>query len=358
MRTITAVNVNDAYRAGLRLLHTEGRVQESRNGPVRVVPYPVTTRYQYPTQRVLFDAQRNANPFFHLFEAIWMLAGRNDLKSLTYFLPSFAEFSDDGKTLYGAYGHRWRSWISGDEIWDTKLDQLDDLIHILRTNPHDRRAVLAMWDPNRDLGADSKDIPCNDMIKFRIIDGALDMYVFNRSNDAIYGCYGANAVHFSFLQEYMAAMIGVKVGAYEQISTDFHAYVAKPYRWDQYWPLEDQSNWANPYLIHAYQVHPLVAEPTTFNAELYRVAQLVADETFAGSDLHEFQNPFFVRIARPMYQAFRLYKGGEPRVAAEYLHEYAGLTPNDNFDWIAAGIQWLLRVHVKRQVKSIRRDTE
>ena len=34
-----------------------------------------------PTKELLFDPDRDANPFFHFMEGLWMLAGFNDLKS-------------------------------------------------------------------------------------------------------------------------------------------------------------------------------------------------------------------------------------------------------------------------------------
>jgi hypothetical protein len=52
----------------------------------------------------------------------------------------------------------------------------------------------------------------------------LDLTVCCRSNDAIWGAHGANAVHFSVLQEYLAARIGVGVGTMYQWSNNYHAY--------------------------------------------------------------------------------------------------------------------------------------
>jgi hypothetical protein len=58
----------------------------------------------------------------------------------------------------------------------------------------------------------------------RVIKHFLDMMITCRSNDIVYGAYGANAVHFSILQEYMAGRIGVEVGKMEQVSFNYHAY--------------------------------------------------------------------------------------------------------------------------------------
>ena len=210
MYVINARNVNDAYNQGLIHLLKEGEVQDTRAGQVIVLPYPLTTVYEKPTERVLFDPVRDANPFFHLFESLWMLSGRNDATWLDQFVSDFSvRFAEDDGMQHGAYGYRWRNHFYN--------DQLPVLIDILKTNNNDRRAVLTMWDPASDLGVrDKKDIPCNSQAFLRVRKGSsgpvLDITVCCRSNDAIWGAYGANAVHFSVLLEYLARMIGVGVG--------------------------------------------------------------------------------------------------------------------------------------------------
>src|SRR5258708_2083148 len=82
---------------------------------------------------------RDANPFFHVMETLWMLAGRNDLPWLVRFNKRFASYSDDGgATQPGAYGYRWRNYFGHDQLMDIILE--------LKQNPDSRRVVLAMWD--------------------------------------------------------------------------------------------------------------------------------------------------------------------------------------------------------------------
>ena len=208
MKVITARNINDAFRLGVDffLEKTNYREQESRNGLTLEAIEPVATVYQKPTERVLFCEKRDANPFFHFIEGLWMIHGRNDLRPLTFFVESMRDFSDDNETLWGAYGWRWREYFD--------KDQLEIIIAMLRRDPDDRRAVLQMWDVKEDLDRDGKDVPCNTNIYFKVRDKKLNMTVCNRSNDMLWGAYGANAVHMSMLQEYMASRIEVAVGEY------------------------------------------------------------------------------------------------------------------------------------------------
>jgi len=228
--SIQARNVQEAYVLGSRLVREHGVREETRNGPALVVPWPVVTVYERPDERVLLDPARDANPFFHLMESIWMLAGRNDVASIGRFLGTLKKYSDDGEIYHGAYGHRWRVHFESSDFGGRYLDQLARIIELLRANPGDRRIVLQMWDPTWDLGRQGADFPCNTQIYFRVRQDAddysrLDMTICNRSNDAVWGAYGANAVHMSVLQEFVAAACGLALGHMYQLSNNLHGYL-------------------------------------------------------------------------------------------------------------------------------------
>lgn len=214
-------DVNEAFYHFCQQFSTDHgwTVQDSRNGKVRRMYDPVLCAYSEPWNRVLFSPVRDANPFFHLAECYWMLEGCNDVKTLQHYNSRMADFSDNGRTFHGAYGHRWR------HHW--KIDQLSRLCTHLRRDPDSRRAVLQMWDPDTDLCSDSKDLPCNLCVIFETTPhpGAkLNMTVVNRSNDMVWGMLGANFVHFTFLQEVMAFELGIDPGQYCHFTTNLHVY--------------------------------------------------------------------------------------------------------------------------------------
>jgi hypothetical protein len=76
-----ARTVSEALSQGLHAIRIHGIAKPSRVGDVLVMPRPIMTEYADPTNRVLFSPMRDANPFFHVMETLWMLAGRNDLAS-------------------------------------------------------------------------------------------------------------------------------------------------------------------------------------------------------------------------------------------------------------------------------------
>ena len=339
MHVIEARNVNDALIQGMIDIEEYAQKRESRNGPVLVMPEPVTTRYSHPTERVLFNAARDANPFFHFFEGLHMIAGCNDVASLAHYVKRMETFSDDGVTLHGAYGYRWRHHFGH--------DQLPTIIDNLITNPEDRRNVLQMWDSRVDLGRNGKDVPCNTQIYFtRDYQGKLDMTVCCRSNDMIWGAYGANVVHMSMLQEYMAAGIGCEVGIYYQISNNFHAYC------DSYKPLKRGMGDLNQikscmYGLEMASPYPMVTIPIEqWDQEL----KMFMDEGLVLG----FKDPFFRCVANPILQAHYAYKnmdGPERYTRAVEILKGCFAT-----DWRIACQDWLKRRQVKAYVKARAED--
>jgi len=334
MLVIKARNVHEALPEALHLLAREGVERESRNGKVLVVPQPVTTLYLKPKERVLFWPERNANPFFHFYEALWMLGGRNDVASLTRFVKRMAQFSDDGITFHGAYGHRW--WVHFGIAQPLIIGQR------LRENHDDRRQMLQVWDVNADLPVQEgkRDLPCNTVAHFQIVNGELDMTVFNRSNDIIWGTYGANAVHFSYLQEFIAAVAEVCVGRYWQVSDNWHGYRTTV---DPLFCLAEKRRMPpdlgpiNPY--DNLEPSPLIN--TDYNTWLSDL-QMFLDE---GTAAMGYRDRFFRRVALPMLMVHDAYKN----LADPARHELAiELTKRiEAKDWRKAAQEWLERRHKK-----------
>jgi len=347
MFTIHVSNVNYAWLDAIKLIQQYGVPEDSRAGRVSVMPGPVTTIYNQPRQRVLFDAVRDANPVFHLHEALWMLAGRNDATGLDIFVSDFsARFAEEDGRQHGAYGYRWRNHFTNvRDFAGVDMDQVDVVVDMLARDPGTRQAVIAMWDAEVDLDQPRlKDKPCNTHIYLRLritprTAGAsasglmvqadlreLDMAVMCRSNDIVWGCYGANAVHFSILQEYLAARMGVEMGRLTQFSFNWHMYSATKH-------LADIVG-AEAGIMGGYPgTVPLVTCPNTFDAE---VAAYVQDPSLA--TLGEFDNEFLTRTAWPMYMANIERKAGNTATSALTWAESIQAP-----DWRKATMAWLER---------------
>lgn len=196
-----------------------GRVREFTNAQIVITD---------PQQREVLTLNRKANVFAQIAETMWVLSGRNDVEWLSAYLPRAKDYSDDGETWRGGYGPRIRDWQAIDEHGiNLHTDQLAHVVDLLRADPLSRRAVIAIYDPARDIPA-GKDVPCNDFLQFQNRNGALHLTVTVRSNDVMWGWSGINAFEWSTLQEIVAHLLGIAVGTLTFNIGSLHLY-------DQHW---------------------------------------------------------------------------------------------------------------------------
>lgn len=334
MKVLSTTSVDEALRLGMMYLNSEATIisRDSRAGQVLEAPTPVTTVYKNPTHRVLTCKERDANPFFHFFEALWMLRGDQDVEFLSWFNSKIRQFSDNDVTFHGAYGYRWR------HHWE--MDQLEDCITLLTRDAQTRRVVLCMWDPVADLGAESRDIPCNDIIFFKRIGFQLRMTICCRSNDAIWGAYGANAVHFSMLMEYVAGRCGLNVGWMTQISDSLHVYTDNP-QWETLRHLSIAGPY--PYEDGIIKPYPLmnITKAQYWDKDLDHFMLWFRREwnrdDFEGEPDYPYANSFFTDVAQPMAVTWWLHKKKMPGGGLATVREIKAS------DWCLACEEWLRR---------------
>lgn len=365
-------NVNDAFTWFVRSIH-DGYLQttkkSSRAGDVLQVDEPMIITYEKPLERVLFNKARDGNPFFWLYESLWMLAGCDNVDSLAYYNSRMIEHSDDGNTLNGAYGYRWRhhydyyvNTVGGFETsrGSESTDQLKVLIDHLKARPESRRAVLQMWNVEDDLLKidSSKDVCCNLSVLFSLrlkdeiktfpdfspdhwptakCNYLLDMTVFNRSNDLIWGTLGSDYVNFSFLQEYVAANLGVDVGKYHQVTNNLHVYINnfKPDEWlnKSNQPTIKQQTYDDGFM----KTRRLVSNINVFDEEVQRFVECNGNYRGQSSFPTAWFNSFLDCIAQPMCNAFHMHKLRDYPAALSWIEAIS------DDDWRTTSRQWIQR---------------
>jgi hypothetical protein len=157
------------------------------------------------------------------------------------------------------------------------------------------------------------------------------MQVNCRSNDIIWGAYGANAVHFSFLQEWLAWAIGVRVGVFYQVSFNYHIY-------EHHWPLmdlipiSDKAPYTNPFEPVSYI--PLNQDGVDALKFLEEV------ENFVGNRDINVESDFLNAVVIPLIDIWDIHKQGEnPMYAFEHVAEC---------DWKQASMEWIKRAWDKK----------
>ncbi|AIX13049.1 thymidylate synthase [Erwinia phage phiEa2809] len=227
---IKVQNNNHLFTKAVWAIRTQGEDSASGNSQVnndatRFIDEVFSATVANPRDRWLSVPGRNSSALAAIGETFWVLAGRNDVEFMQRLLPKNAgKFSDDGVTWRAAYGPR--IYAHG---------QLDSVIDRLRKNPNTRQAYLTLYDPalDSDQGLEkshpegkavTKDMVCNFALAFNIKDNKLNMTVFNRSQDVLWGMSTINFIEFSILQEIVANILEVDLGVYRLVSNNLHFY--------------------------------------------------------------------------------------------------------------------------------------
>lgn len=219
--------INHAIPALFNRLLREGREVPSRNGATMELPFTGITLTEGTAREILIPGRKH-NLAAQIAETMWVLSGRNDIEWLSQYLPRAKDYSDDGKTWRGGYGKRIRNWgyVAGDgpgDYSEESIDQLQHVVGMLKSDPATRQAVISIYDPAIDIQP-GKDIPCNDFLHFLSREGTLDLHVFVRSNDMMWGWSGINVFEWSSLLEIVAGLTGLEVGSLHFSISSFHLY--------------------------------------------------------------------------------------------------------------------------------------
>ena len=176
------------------------------------------------------------------------------------------------------------------------------------------------------------------------------MTVCNRSNDMLWGAYGANAVHMSMLQEYLASRLEIAVGEYTQISDSFHVYQNDVWERCKELGVIDIYSWRSTKNDYEYikqkDLVPLITHSKTFQWELNLFFETFDDvittgKTFSTKEyigsgpIKTFQNPSIRDIAIPMVNAYLFHK------RRRYEDSYAWINKIKAYDWMKACFEWV-----------------
>jgi thymidylate synthase len=209
---ISAATADDLLRAVLsRLLKLNTPIAPSR-GPASELG-GVMLRLRNPRAR-LSRTETKGKLFSCLGELFWYLAKTNDLKFITYYLSHYEKESEDGRTVYGAYGPRLFAFKGSSPVASA--------IELLNRNPASRRAVIPLFEAS-DIVEKHKEVPCTCLMQFLVRDKRLHMLTYMRSNDAFLGL-PHDIFAFTMLQEIVARSLAIELGSYKHVVGSLHLY--------------------------------------------------------------------------------------------------------------------------------------
>ena len=216
MQVFKGERLDSVYRDMLVELLEEGVEVSPRGMKTLEFASPVSIVVDKPNQSVVTNPSRKALVSFYMGEFLWMLRGSNNLDIVANYLKGWRMFSDDGKTLNGAYGDRIFNWGKD------KINQFDKVYEKLKNDKNCRQAVISIYNPDKDL-LPTKDTPCNNFIQFYVRNDKLCCTVYQRSCDIISGLtYDMHM--FATFQALMAGRLGLEVGNYTHIANSLHIY--------------------------------------------------------------------------------------------------------------------------------------
>lgn len=187
-----------------------------------------------PRKRIITSPARAVNYGFAVGELCWYLRGDRDLETMRYYNKRMSQFSDDGVTINSAYGHRMfkERWQGMPSLPDIPASQFDNVLQELLSDPHSRRAVMHINEPQdlrRAVIEGSKDVPCTMSLQLMIRDRRLHMHVLMRSNDVVWGLpydvFSFTSLQEAFMLTLQAAGAPVDdVGHYHHTAGSLHLY--------------------------------------------------------------------------------------------------------------------------------------
>lgn len=130
------------------------------------------------------------------------------------------EFAKKHGNLGPVYGHQWRHF---DADGSTEfVDQLQNVIDQIRTNPSSRRLIVCSWNP---LMIDKMALPpCHSLFQFYVNDGKLSCMLYQRSADIFLGV-PFNIASYALLTMMIAKICNLELGEFVHTLGDAHIYL-------------------------------------------------------------------------------------------------------------------------------------
>lgn len=162
-----------------------------------------------------------------IHELLWFLRGETNVAYLRENkVTIWDEWADEDGELGPVYGHQWRSWPTpptpGTPDGGT-IDQIANVVEMIRTNPRSRRLMVTAWNP---ADVDRMALPpCHALFQFYVSnDGRLSCQLYQRSADLFLGV-PFNIASYALLTHMIAQVVGLGVGEFVHTFGDAHIYL-------------------------------------------------------------------------------------------------------------------------------------
>ncbi len=207
-----------AYLELLEKVLNEGNVKEDRTGTGTRSIFGYQLRFDLSEGFPLVTTKK-----VHLksiiYELLWFLRGESNIQYLqAHKVKIWDAWADENGDLGPIYGVQWRSWNGAD---GKVVDQISEVLELLRTKPHSRRMIVNAWNVG-ELEYMALP-PCHTMFQFYVADGKLSCQLYQRSADLFLGV-PFNIASYALLTLMVAQVTGFKPGDFIHTFGDAHIY--------------------------------------------------------------------------------------------------------------------------------------
>jgi thymidylate synthase len=217
-----------AYHDLLRHILEKGIKKEDRTGTGTISCFGYQMRFDLEDGFPLVTTKKlHLRSIIH--ELLWFLKGETNIAYLKENgVRIWDEWADEKGDLGPVYGHQWRNWNS------EGIDQIQDVITTLKTNPDSRRMIVSAWNPSvlpqggktfSENVADGKAAlpPCHSFFQFYVNDGKLSCQLYQRSADTFLGV-PFNIASYALLTLMVAQVCDLEPGDFVHSFGDVHLY--------------------------------------------------------------------------------------------------------------------------------------
>jgi thymidylate synthase len=154
-----------------------------------------------------------------IHELLWFLAGDTNIAYLkANGVSIWDEWADENGDLGPVYGAQWRSWPAPD---GGSIDQIANLLKMIKTSPNSRRLIVSAWNPAE---VDNMALPpCHALFQFYVADGKLSCQLYQRSADVFLGV-PFNIASYALLTMMVAQVCDLEPGDFVHSLGDAHLY--------------------------------------------------------------------------------------------------------------------------------------
>lgn len=155
-----------------------------------------------------------------IYELLWFISGDTNVRYLQeHGVSIWDEWADADGELGPVYGKQWRSWEARD---GRVVDQLAQVVDMIKNNPDSRRMLVCAWNPGE---VDKMALPpCHCLFQFYVAEGRLSCQLYQRSADTFLGV-PFNIASYALLTMMIAQVCGLQPGEFIHTTGDTHIYL-------------------------------------------------------------------------------------------------------------------------------------